>query len=47
MTANKHRVFLVHIFKIVNPINLHKFASITQFFLKAGHFLHFSAFFLA
>ena len=45
MKANKHSIFLVHIFKIFSPINLPKFASITQFFLKFGHFLQFSSFF--
>ena len=45
MNANKYSIFLVHTFKILSPVNLPKFASVTQFFLKFGHFLQFSALF--
>ena len=44
MKANKYS-FFIQTSKIVSPINLPKFASITQIFLKFGHFLEFSAFF--
>ena len=41
MKANKFSIFLMYTFKIVSPINLSKFVSISQIFLKLGHFRSF------
>ena len=41
MKANKYSILLVYTFKRVVPVNLPKFVSITQLFLKFGHFCNF------
>ena len=45
MKDNKYRIFLIYIFRVM-AINLPKFASRPQIFLKIYRFLMFSTFFL-